>query len=396
MNPLKKNSIASVKYDIILLQRKNMKKITREEAQYFLLNHQLLNNNAKSQGKEGVLEVFGKIKTVQYDPLNVVGRNPDLVLQARIKNYSSAYLEDLLYNDRTLVDGWDKMMSIYLSSDWPCFNTIRNIKKESVQHVLDYRNSTEALNYIDEVLEILKQSGPLLSTKIDLGKIPKGKWGHGKIAGATLDYLFHIGKVGISSKRGTQKVYDLIENLLPVNILECNSLNDHDEFYKWLILRRIQSIGMFWNNNSIVWDGIDKKIKNKDFRQKTIEELLEENLIEEVNIDGIDQSFFVPANFEIPDNINFTEDVKLLAPLDNILWDRKLIAQLFDFNYTWEVYTPKIKRKYGYYVLPLLYQGKFIGRIEPVFEKKDKKLIIKNIWFEDKIKIDSKFKGMSE
>lgn len=368
-----------------------MKEITQQEAKHFLVNYQLLNGNLKSDKKEGVLEVFDQIKTIQYDPLNVVGRNPDLVLQSRIKNYKANYLDELLYKDRLLIDGWDKMMSIYSISDWPYFNLLRNIKDESVQNSLKYRNSTEALQHTENVLSILKKSGPMLSTKIDLGSVTKGSWGHGKIAGAALDYLFHIGRVGVQKKRGTQKVYDLIENLIPQKLLDSDPIQDMHEFYCWLLLRRIQSIGFFWNTNSIVWDGIDTNFKDKCFRKNIIATLLDQGLLNEVKIEN--KVFYSAVNIPIEGDLEFDDKIRFLSPLDNILWDRKFIAEIFNFNYTWEVYTPKEKRKYGYYVLPLLFKGNFIGRIEPVFYKKDKILCIKNIWFEKNTKVNSTLKS---
>jgi hypothetical protein len=72
----------------------------------------------------------------------------------------------------------------------------------------------------------------------------------------------------------------------------------------------------------------------------------------------------------------------ILAPLDNLLWDRKLIAALFGFDYKWEVYTPAADRRYGYYVLPLLYEDRFIGRFEPVANRKSGELVVENWWWE--------------
>jgi len=77
---------------------------------------------------------------------------------------------------------------------------------------------------------------------------------------------------------------------------------------------------------------------------------------------------------------------ELIAPLDNLIWDRKLINKLFGFDYTWEIYTPAIKRKFGYYVLPLLYGESFIGRAEVIVERKARTLVVKNIWYENDIK----------
>lgn len=77
---------------------------------------------------------------------------------------------------------------------------------------------------------------------------------------------------------------------------------------------------------------------------------------------------------------------ELIAPLDNLMWDRKLINDLFGFDYTWEIYTPAIKRKFGYYVLPLLYGESFIGRAEIIAERKSGTLVVKNIWYENGVK----------
>jgi uncharacterized protein YcaQ len=71
-----------------------------------------------------------------------------------------------------------------------------------------------------------------------------------------------------------------------------------------------------------------------------------------------------------------------IAPLDNLMWDRRLVETLFGFEYRWEVYTPQAKRKYGYYVLPVLYGDRFIARVEPVLEKRTRNLVIKNWWWE--------------
>lgn len=85
--------------------------------------------------------------------------------------------------------------------------------------------------------------------------------------------------------------------------------------------------------------------------------------------------------------IIYRKEVSFIAPLDNLMWDRKLIKQLFNFDYTREVYKPKHERIYAYYVLPVLYGEQFIGRFEPVFDKKTKILKIVHWWFEKDIKL---------
>ena len=91
--------------------------------------------------------------------------------------------------------------------------------------------------------------------------------------------------------------------------------------------------------------------------------------------------------------ISKEKKVRFLAPLDNLLWDRKLVKDIFGFDYKWEVYTPESKRKYGYYVLPILYGGDFIGRFEPEFYKKEKGLVVKNFWWEYGIQLNNDIKN---
>lgn len=88
----------------------------------------------------------------------------------------------------------------------------------------------------------------------------------------------------------------------------------------------------------------------------------------------------------IQKNMEFDLRCEFLAPLDCFIWDRKIIKAIFNFEYTWEIYTPVIKRKYGHYVLPIIMGERFIGRIEVVAERKTNTLIVKNIWFEDDVK----------
>ena len=79
---------------------------------------------------------------------------------------------------------------------------------------------------------------------------------------------------------------------------------------------------------------------------------------------------------------NWKKRCEFLAPLDNLLWDRNLIRMIFDFDYKWEIYTPAEKRKYGHYVLPVLYGDRLIGRIEASYDRKEQQLNVKNIWYE--------------
>src|SRR5512136_1978564 len=95
--------------------------LTKAQARRFILTHQGLWPPSALQGKAGVLDFIRHVGSIQFDPLNIVGHNPELVLQARVADFRPAMLRELLYDERRLVDGWDKMVSIYAVEDWPYF-----------------------------------------------------------------------------------------------------------------------------------------------------------------------------------------------------------------------------------------------------------------------------------
>ncbi|WP_313134904.1 DNA glycosylase AlkZ-like family protein [Anaerocolumna sp.] len=357
--------------------------ISKEEARNYLIRYHNLDGSKELCGEEGAMEYFKRAGSIQYDPLNVVGRNPDLVLQSRIKDYSPKILESLLYEKRYLLDGWDKMMSIYSRENWPFFSRVRKEKEEQIKELLKRRHSVEAFQLIDEIKNMLKEQGPLQANRIPASTTNPGSWGHRKLSSAALDFMFHTGEVGIYKKINTQKVYDLIEKLLPNNIL-CfgDPFQSNHEFYKWYIKRRIGSIGLLWNKNGGGWLG--DFIQKKDLRSEILKELIEEGEILEVQVEGIKDIFYIRSkDMEFMNSKFESKEARFLAPLDNMLWDREMTKAIFDFDYSWEVYVPVNKRKYGYYVLPVLYKNRLVARFEPEMHRNNDPLSIKNWWWEE-------------
>ncbi|MCH4886767.1 winged helix-turn-helix domain-containing protein [Acidaminobacter sp. JC074] len=368
-------------------------KVTKADVRRFLVDYHGMLDKELAKGKEGVLDYVKKVGCIQFDPLNVVGRNPDLVLQSKIENYSPKMLEELLYKDRKLIDGWDKMMAIYSVDDWPYFKRIRSSHAKSTINTMAYRSTEEALDYLDHVLEILYNEGPKFSREINIGGKAKGRWASSRFSNVALDHLFHLGKVGVVEKKNNQKLFDLIENLLDKDLLEKEDPFDNDrEFVKWYILRRIKSVGILWSKNGGGWLG--HYLNKKPLRAEIIEELLEQGLIESVLVEGIKDKFYIAKEHLdslLTANEPENKSIRFLAPLDNIMWDRGLISKIFDFEYTWEVYVPKDKRKYGYYVLPVLYGSEIVARFEPE-KPEDGRLTIANWWWEEGVEVDSEMK----
>ena len=250
-----------------------------KEARNFLINYQGLNTVCRYTQEKGVISYFEKVGCIQYDPLNVVGRNADLTLQSRVKGYHADMLYKLLYQKRTVIDAWDKMMALYLQKDWPYFKRLRTSKGKEIEAVLARRNSLQALEHLDEVREHIKKHGPSQSSSIDIGICNPGKWGSKKLASAAMDYLFNIGELGIYSKNNVQRTYEFTEKLLKKEILEeSDPFQSDDEFYEWYVKRRIGSVGMLWACNGGGWLG--HFISDSDIRNSKIKRLLEKGEIE--------------------------------------------------------------------------------------------------------------------
>lgn len=215
-----------------------------------------------------------------------------------------------------------------------------------------------------------------------------------KLSSAALDYLFNSGELCVAEKRGTQKYFDLANRLLEdaarldgQNADKLTKEQTESEFLEWYTERRVQSVGLAWNKPGGAWQG--HFLSDNETRTATLRTLVEQNRIEEIHVDGIDEPLYAPKDF--PSHSSYLEQTpplpcaRFIAPLDNMLWDRQFAEVLFGFSYRWEVYTPAAKRKFGYYVSPVLYDGRFVARFEPEPVRTAKMLAIKNWWWEQNI-----------
>jgi uncharacterized protein YcaQ len=357
--------------------------INLSQARRFLLTYQGLYPPARLQGKHGIMDYIRKVGCIQFDPLNISGHNHELVLQARVDGFSPSDLKSLLYEDRRLVDGWDKMMSIYCVEDWPYFQRYRDYYRQRFT-----APNHKAAEIIPQVRAALNERGPLSSIDLDMGHKIDWFWAPTRAARAALESMYYWGELVIHHKVNTRKVYDFARQCLPLGLIETPDPNPRDEdYFSWHIARRIRSVGLLWNRAGDAWLGIFK-LKAAQ-REAAIQLLAQEQKIIEVRVDEIPYTFYAPAasrslleSIPIQSEPNQNE-VSFLAPLDNLLWDRRMVQALFGFNYRWEVYKPAREREFGYYVLPVLYGEHLIGRFEPRLDKKTRQLTMKNWWWED-------------
>lgn len=355
--------------------------LTKPQARRFMLAHQGLLANNRFVGKEGILDFVRRVGCIQFDPLNVVGFNQHLVLQSRIANFTPTMLEELLYSDRKLVDGWDKNMSIYLTEDWPYFSRLR---KDALSRL---ENMPYVKEIVPQVINTIMMDGPRSSADLDYNQVVEWPWAPTRLSRAVLESLYFSGELIIHHKLRTRKVYDLTRNYLPNELINANDPNPTlEDYWEWYVLRRIGAIGLLWNKSGDAWLGISG-LKSQE-RAAAINRLLDKKKIIPVQVEDIKIPLYVRA-VDLPlldetaeKDYHYPSRAFILAPLDNLMWDRKLLRELFEFEYRWEVYKPVTERQFGYYVLPVMCDDRVIARFEPVLDKKKKELIIKNWWWE--------------
>ena len=367
--------------------------LTKKQAQLFILAKQGLLGSYRFFGKNGAYSYVRQAGCIQYDPVDVCGKNAELTLQSRVKGFKKSMLADLLYKDRLLVDYADKELSIWPSEDWPYFSQYRERSRKLGS------SFPELATLEQEALAYIRENGPVASDTLPInGEIFwhssmhwSGNWHEkSKASRSVLEQLYTDGVLVIHHKNGSRKFYDLAERHLETSLLtRDNPCADDEDLLCWRVLRRIGAVGLLWDKNTPAFLGIDLKA---DRRKSVFFALESRNAILPARVEGIRTMFYYLAEDDpllqavLTGTLDKKTRMEFIAPLDPLLWDKSLVAALWDFCYSWEIYTPAANRKYGYYTLPILWDGDFIGRIEAVADHKNSSLRVKNIWFEPHVR----------
>jgi uncharacterized protein YcaQ len=353
--------------------------LTNSQARRYLLAYHSLWPPRSLSGKEGILEYIRRVGCIQFDPLDIAGQNAELVMQSRVSDFQPGMLRELLYHDRQLLDGYDKNMAIYPIEDWPYFSRRRLAAQRELR-------SSEAVKAISpQIITAIEERGPLSSLDLDFNQTVPWYWAPTRLSRAALESLYLAGDLIIHRKIHTRKVYDLTQRHIPASVLNMPDPNSTEvEYQDWYVNRRIGSVGMLSKRGSESWLGVPGKSPQ---RTPAVKRLIEQGKVLEVVVEDIDVPLFIRTQDrilldEVTNSQKPAARMAFLAPLDNLMWDRRLLDDLFGFYYRWEVYTPPAKREYGYYVLPVLYGDRFVARFEPVRQKKNCSLTIKNWWWE--------------
>jgi uncharacterized protein YcaQ len=357
-------------------------KVTAGAARRFLVARQFLAPARSLNGaSEGVLEVFGRLGSIQFDPLAVAGRNHDLVLHARVADYEPAWC-DLLYERREVFEAYNKGLSLVPTSEFPWFRG--NLSRRSSALI------TENAAVAERVLERIRADGPLSALDFEPERGPATDW-FGmptNVVRAVLEAYCVTGVLGLARREGNRRYYDLIERLLPSDVLAREvPLSDQ---LRHKLLSRYRAHGLLGIAGADIFGGLgyakpDPRLPGHPGRTALRAQLVEDGELVPVEVEGVRGKRFV-----IRDEMRLLEappepppSVAFVPPFDPLVWDRGLLGSLFGFDYVWELFVPPAKRRWGWYVLPILFRDRLVGRIEPRIERGDGSVRVLNLWWED-------------
>ncbi len=292
----------------------------------------------RAQGLDGsqsdVLETVRRLGFLQLDPISVVAPPQQLVLWSRLGPFDSGTLDRLLWEKRALVE-WNAFL--YPSESLPILKAFmgRTDRRMDVHRRAFLKKNAAFRRY---VVKELRDRGPLLSREIEthtsrVGADRSDWWGVRQM-GLMLEVLAEVGEVAVVGRRGKQRVWDLAKRWYPET--------------PRLTLKK--AVAMY---------------EDQRFRALGVRLERGQLVAHPEAVDG-----------PVPDHVTF------LSPFDRLIHDRNRTEALWDFYYRLEMYVPQAKREYGYYVLPILHGDRLVGRIEPVYDRKEKVLRVNGLWWQ--------------
>ena len=307
-------------------------------------------------GRRHLRQCMKVMELVQLDAVPVVIRTQYLPFFSRLGPYNPKLFDEIAYKDDEWFELWAHEASIAPVEIEPYlrFNKKRAANGDTWKGL--YRLAVEEPSYIKKVLREVELKGPLEAKDLSDPQPRKSTgWGHRSKGQLALNWLYRIGEVGIRRGANFEKQFDLLDRIVPSKILSIPTPSDRDSL-KNLLLRSSKAYGV-----ATAPDLVDYfRLPTKEARL-AIADLVDNKQLEEVQIESWKEKAYISPHISIPKSSN---GCSLLSPFDPIVWNRKRLDRLFDFQYKLEMYTPESKRRFGYYVLPLLIDDRFVGRFD--------------------------------
>ena len=325
--------------------------------------------------------LISRLGVIQIDSVNVLVRSQELPLFARLGNHDRNAIPKATEAQK-LFEYWGHEAAHLPVDLHPLFRWKMDAARTGkVTHwgLTSFYEENKA--FVKRMLKHVATNGPTTSRELSTRTEKKGTWWDWDEAKVALEYLFLTGEL-MSRGRGTDfaRIYDTPERVLPQRIIDAATPSEHDE--------RKQLLG-----RSAIAQGVATASDLADYyRQKLatvkplITELVEEGELREVTVDGWTENAFVHRNAKLPKQLHATA---LLSPFDSLVWCRPRNERLFNFHYRIEIYTPKEKRKFGYYVLPFMMNGEMVGRVDLKADRANGALLAHSVHTEKGVKRSS-------
>ena len=300
--------------------------------------------------------VLSRLHLLQIDSVNVFERAHHVPPFSRLGPYDTALIADLAYRRRELFEYWGHEASLLRTELHPLLRW-RMARAEALEEGWGgpLRVMRERPDYVAEVLRRVEQEGPVGAGDLREGPRRSGTWWSWDDAKIALEYLFWAGRVTTADRRGFERRYDLVERVLPAEVL-ARPTPSREQAQRELVLLAARTLGVATER-----DLRDYFRLRRDEAAAAVRDLAEEGALLRVAVDGWRQPAYLSRDARVPRRVDATA---LLSPFDPLVWERDRTTRLFDFDYRIEIYVPAPKRVHGYYVLPFLHGGRLAARVD--------------------------------
>jgi uncharacterized protein len=346
--------------------------ISRNEAREYLVGQLGLSRPLSERGAAGVRALLSTLRCIQLDPLDKMATNADLVALARVDGIEKGDVYRHLLPGHAF-EHFAKERCLLPAIAFPHY---RRQAAQTPWWRLSERLERLPASVLGRVLEEVRARGPIAAARLsDHGSVEPLDWdgwkGTGKAASMALEVLWTRCEIVVCGRTSRGKLYDVPERALPEDAL----VEPAADFARWALLERVEAAGLLCRSGGPIWSML------RDVRTSSLpDRLIEEGLLEDVRVEGSSRRYLAPAGFRKRRFPEPDDRMRLLGPLDPLIWDRKLVQEAFGFDYVWEVYKPAEKRRWGWYVVPLLHRGRLVGRIEARID--EAVLLVEKLWRE--------------
>jgi hypothetical protein len=323
---------------------------------------------------------IGSMQLLQIDSVNVLERSHYLPLFARLGDYRKSLIDDAVHGPprkRGYFEYWAHEASILPHDIQPLLRwRMAEARKGVGMWKSLHRFSREKADFVQRVLDTVRAEGPLRVGDIEDGGASRGPWWGWKDAKIAMEWLFWIGEVTSATRVNFERRYDVPERVLPADVLAVPSPSPEDA-HRELIRLSAASLGVATET-----DLRDYFRLSPAQARPRIAELEEAGDLVPVAVEGWDRPAWLWRDHVRPARASCRA---LLSPFDPLVWFRPRGERLFDFTYRIEIYTPKEKRRYGYYVLPFLLGDRIAARVDLKSDRGSSRLLVRAAWKEKSI-----------